>query len=710
MFPEINKIRKASTNISVFRGLNRTVNTGFSRVSKSGSAYYAEPADMENLCGDDYPRLRTRKLRSRKADVQVRSNLLAAGGKLIYVTENSGGKLRVGADEYAITGYQNGYHQLTLYGNRVIVMPERLCFDFSTHVFNAIDFVHTSQTVSRTELNDATSNYRQTVGTHERAIRFRDFSIEKVELDDSGKPRTVNYIFDEASDLEDVVKQLQPGDDNATPTGWQQENKVKWYAIEKGETVEAQGESPSGVYRCVTAEYLDIPQSRKDSDGNGSITIDGISYKVYQCYWVKLMKVETPYVRIFRTDGSGNNLFAGVKKGDFVKISGMVHSVPDILSLVPFDADWGNYLDVLNNNTFKVYYADADSIVIMANIEKSVPYNGPMTISRVMPETDSGMMLEVSNRLWACSSANNEIYSCRQGDCTNWQAYGDAISTDSFAATVGNEGVFTGIARQNDSVIFFKENWIMKLFGNKPSNYALSSYNVPGVERGSEKSVVWVNGVLYYLSHIGVCRYSPGGQPVVISHAAFGDEKYKNGVGGRHRNKYYLSAQNESGAYELFAFDTDTGMWHREDSTHMADTVTYNNVLYYIDADTGALMCMDAENTLIGDGAEQEQRFVWSFETGNLYENDFGKKYISKIQLAIDAEEHMFAKIYAQFRYGGAWIELRALHRLLHRHSIVPVAVRRADFLKIRMEGTGRMELSGIQIDFAGGSSVTWQY
>lgn len=726
MFPELSRLRKATTNISVFRGLNRTDNTGFSRVSHNSSAIYTEFSDMKNLCSDDYPRLLTRKPRAIMSGVTVKSNLLAAAGKLIYVTEVSTtenevttvtGMLRVGDDDYTIDSYDSSAeHRITQYGNYIILQPEKVFFNLSSHEFEDIDFCLTSEAedLSTTELNVALFNQGN---DHKQTMNFRDFSIEKVAIDDSGKPIKVNYIYEKANGLESVFKQTNPsapdGDDVAE--AWQTEYFQHWNTIKVGETVEAQGESPSGVYQC----YNILPRGT---------AIDGTTYTTFKSIR-QFVKIENPYVKISRTPTTASDLFEGLKKGDWVKISGMTDSVKKPLPISTLEGNekywnnvngttkqnydsgfWGNYLEVLNNQMFKVYYVDDKCIVIKANIDKSVPYTGPMTISRVMPSIDSGMMLEVSNRLWACSSQNNEIYSSKQGDCTNWQAYGDGIATDSYAVTVGSEGVFTGIARQNDSVIFFKENWILKLYGTKPSNYALASYNVLGVEQGSEKSVVWVNGVLFYLSHMGVCQYSPGGQPVVISQKAFGYGKYKNAVAGRHRNKYYISAENESGVYELFVFDTDSGMWHKEDNTQMVDTVTYNNVLYFVDA-AGDLVCADEKNNIFDEAdPEVEEMIPWSFDTGNLYADDFGKKYISRIQLGIKADSGFKGAVYAQFENGGAWMKLRELHRLKREHSLIPVTVRRADFLKLRVKGEGKCQISGIQIEYAGGSSKVWQY
>jgi len=697
MFPEISRLRKVSTHISLFRGLNRTVNTGFSRVSGNDGAVFTEFCDMQNLCSDDYPRLRTRKKRCTASTASgmtgIVSNLLIDDNRFIYMTA---GALHVGSESYSVSAYDGtaAKHELVLYGNRVVMMPERLVFDLGTQTFAPMDFSGTTQSVDAAELNVA----RYNGGNHVKPTRnFRDFSIEKVELDDSGKPRPVNYIYEKAYGLEEYRKQTNPSGtmDEGSKEPWQEKYYDHWVTIKEGETVEAQGETPSAVYRCT------------DIIAGSDNTINGERYITRLCLHT-FVRIDNYYVKISRNDGTDADLFAGLKKGDWVKLSGMVHSVATLTVAEnnPWTTtDWGNYLEVLNGGFFKLYYVDKQCIVIKANIDRSVPYTGPLTVERVMPQADSGLMLEVDNRLWTCSSQNHEIYSCKQGDCTNWQAYGDGISTDSYAATVGSEGGFTGIARQNDSVIFFKENWIIKLFGNKPSNFALASYNVPGVARGSEKSVVWINGVLYYLSYNGVCRYMPGGQPVLVSEAAFGTAHYRNGVAGRHGDKYYLSAQNESGGWELLVFDTVKGMWHKEDDTQMQCCVTYNNLLYYIDGE-GAVKCVQARNNLL-DG-EEESRFAWFFETPDLYGDDFGKKYISKIQIQLRAAEDMQAEVYAQFRREGAWVLLKRLHFEPRRHVTAPVPVRRSDYLRLRVEGSGEMEIGGLRIDFAGGSDKIW--
>lgn len=574
-------------------------------------------------------------------------------------------------------------HSLVLYGNNVVIFPDKKFFNLSTEEFTDIDVT------KENFYGDYGSEY--TTGNFINDLKYGDVydfvvtehSIQKVDLNSSGVPRKVNCVTQVYIDYSDTSVQKVQSDGSY-------KYKNIFSGIEVGETVEDSHSVPSVLYRCTSEE---------------NTTEDYIDKKIKS-----FIPIESYYLKITAEDGEVGSYFnSGFKTGDFVKISGLkTGASPLVITDYKSNEDYKDSITVLNDNYFKIYGLGKNYIVIKANIDSSVPYNDEIKVSRLMPDIDTDKVIEVNNRLWACSSKNNEIYSCKQGDCTNWQAYSDGISTDSFAMTVGCEGEFTGIARQNDSVIFFKENWVLKIYGTKPSNYTLATYNVLGVEKGSSKSVVWINGILYYLSKKGVCQYSPGSQPIVISEYAFGNVKYKNGVAGRHNNKYYISVENEDGEYELFVYDTDTNLWHKEDNTKMLSTVTYNNTMYYIDGVTGYIMCPDDKHNLMDNDTnfEREGVFDWSCETGDLYDSEFNTKYISRISVGVKSDKGTQFKISAQFEDGGEWKELKIVRYDRKRPQLIPVAVRRSDYLRIRIEGIGQCEIYGINIEYAQGSDV----
>lgn len=700
--------KKALSIITMFRGLNRGANTGFSNISAKNSTMYTEFKGMRNLSSDDYPQLSVRKKRGRvngsfpvtgggscNYDAE-RSGLLFADGKIIFVTSAG---IYYDGSLTLVSGLQSNdannrpvYHELVLFGNRVVIMPEKIIFDLSTKTSERIEVTdplyNTSANAPAHEVTPTTGTIN---GTEYSNYNDNGFTIEKVELDSSGKPRHVAMILKEADSLDNDQAQVS-GQVSGDREAWKTKITVQWAKVKVGDTVEAMGENPSGLYRCW--------QIGEETEAGA-----GGSYRTIRHF----VKIENYYVRIWRS-------VPGISVGDYVTLSGMTAAATAPTQFEPRSGgqsatpdasfDWGDYVSVLNNQTFKVYYVDQYSFVIKANIDRSVPYTGYIKVQRKMPALDSDKLIEVNNRMWGCSSVNNEIYASKLGDIKNWRAYADAIATDSYAVTVGCEGQFTGVARQNGNVIFFKENKILKLYGTKPSNFTLAEYDAPGVEKGSSKSLVWINGILYYLSPRGVCQYSPGGQPAVISEDVFGDKKYKNGVGGRHGDKYYLSAQSESGLWELFVYDTRLGIWHREDEIKILAAATYNGKLYFSDSISKKANCADGSDNLISEYGdyEKEDLIEWYAETGDLYGDTLFKKHITRIKLSIAAEEPVRIGIFAKFRVGGEWFELKKELLESDRLCVIPCAVRRSDYLRIKLEGQGRCRIAELGIEYSAGS------
>lgn len=337
-----------------------------------------------------------------------------------------------------------------------------------------------------------------------------------------------------------------------------------------------------------------------------------------------------------------------------------------------------------------------------------MPYTGTVTVERISPDFDEGKIVEMQNRLWCCSSAKNEIYCCKQGDERNWQAYSDRISTDSWAMTCGKEGKFTGIATRGDSVIFFKENYALKIYGTKPSNFTLAEYNVPGVEIGSEKSLININSTLFYLGHNGVYAYQSGSLPALISEESLWGHTYKNAVGGRHGNKYYISAERDDGEQELLVYDTDKGLWHKEDDAKMIDCTTYNGVLYWLNDTKENIMCPDKADNLLVDNTkyeyQQEDYFEWSAETGDLYDSEFNVKNIGKIRIGIKAENGAKVSLFVQYKDNGEWRKVSEMLYSEKKPRVFAVALRRAEYLRLKLVGTGQVEIYGIDIEHSRGS------
>lgn len=667
MLPELNIPRRDTTSINVFRGLNRSPNTGFSRVSSSSSSIYTEFKDFKNMTSDKYPQLSPRANRSRITSddkIKIISNLLSANAGLIYIDSEK--NLHIGAEVTKIDEIDAvKQHHIVLYGNKVVVFPEKFSVNMSDKKVTMID----CQNKDLSTQVSLKSNQQIDPSTYDYA--YMSCSITRSYYDASGnknyRPSVTLYTN---YDLTNEKYQLKDNSEMIDVFGS--------YANTIG-----------NVFESYNSFYIVIGKSKK-----------GDTYKHNRLITFKKLSYKFNYTTI-RAKGIGTNIQAG----DFVKISGLTDS------LVCADAESyadKTYIDNLNGKTFKVYYVTENELVIKCEVESSVPYTGTVTVERISPDFDEGKIVEMQNRLWCCSSDNNEIYCCKQGDERNWQAYSDGISTDSWAMTCGKEGKFTGIATRGDSVIFFKENYALKVYGTKPSNFTLGEYNVPGVEIGSEKSLVNINSTLFYLGHNGVYAYQSGSLPSLISEESLWGHTYKNAVGGRHGNKYYISAERDDGEQELLVYDTDKGLWHKEDDTKMIDCTTYNGVLYWLDDTKENIMCPDKADNLLVDNTkyeyQQEDYFEWSAETGDLYDSEFNVKNIGKIRIGIKAEKGAKVSLFVQYKDNGEWKKVSEMIYSEKKPRVFAVALRRAEYLRLKLVGTGQVEIYGIDIEHSRGS------
>ncbi len=342
-------------------------------------------------------------------------------------------------------------------------------------------------------------------------------------------------------------------------------------------------------------------------------------------------------------------------------------------------------------------------IVVTGIIDEVVSQDAdkPITIKRQMPNMD--FIVESENRLWGCrygvalnGEVVNEIYASKLGDFKNWNCF-MGISTDSYAATVGTDGQFTGAITHLGYPIFFKENCMHKVYGNYPANYQISTTTCRGVQKGSHKSLAIVNEVLYYKSRTAVCAYD-GSLPQEISYA-LGGVAYSDAVACGHGNKYYISMHDDT-AWHLFVYDTAKGMWHKEDNTRVEDFCSCRGELYYIDNADRKI------KTIFGSGEKDASKVEWMAETGVICTGDPDKKYISKlnIRMSLDVGAKVFG--YIQYDSMGEWDQLFMMEGTSLRNFTVPIRPRRCDHLRLRIEGIGEAKIYSISKTIEQGSDV----
>ena len=348
-----------------------------------------------------------------------------------------------------------------------------------------------------------------------------------------------------------------------------------------------------------------------------------------------------------------------------------------------------------------LYGCGEDYIVVAGQLEQSyAQLRGSVTVTRTMPEVD--YLTEAGNRLWGCKygvvngKAVNEIYCCALGDFTNWNRFMGA-STDSYAASVGSDGPWTGAVTHLGYPIFFKEHCMHKVYISPTGGHSIAESRCRGVEAGSAKSLAVVGEQLLYRAHGGIMAYD-GSLPVCISDA-LGDVTYRDAVAGVLGDKYYVSMTDDTGKGNLFVYDTRRGFWHREDDTRALWFASCGNELYFVDA-AGKLRCVGgSEGTL-------EEPVRWLADTGIMGYTTVEQKYVSRFLLRMRLGEGASADAYIRYDSCGDWHHAGHAEGGVLGTFLLPVRPRRCDHFEVRLQGVGDVCLYSFARVFEKGSDA----
>lgn len=357
-------------------------------------------------------------------------------------------------------------------------------------------------------------------------------------------------------------------------------------------------------------------------------------------------------------------------------------------------------IEALNGDTVIQACGD-DYIIIIGMLDKAATLTSAITVERRIPELDH--VCELDNRLWGCHYGLkdgvpvNEIYASALGDPKVWYRYAGEAA-DSYAATVGSDGPFTGMISHLGYVLAFKEDCIHKIYGTMPANFQISTTNCRGVQKGSERSLCAVNERLYYKSRTDVCAYD-GSLPTGVSDA-FAGVNYQNARAGAIGSRYYISMQDAAGAWHMFVYDTERGIWHREDGTQAMMFATWRDDLYYIDADSRQL------TSALGKNGTPEDAVEWEAVSGIIGYEYPDHKYLSRYNLRVKMEEHAHCEIYVQYDSNGEWIKQGDIHGGDTRTFTVPVTPRRCDHMQLMLRGRGDVKIYSIAKILEMGSDV----
>lgn len=356
------------------------------------------------------------------------------------------------------------------------------------------------------------------------------------------------------------------------------------------------------------------------------------------------------------------------------------------------------------SSTIAVTTGTDGELLVFADIPTDYTESGTLTITRMIPDLDYVCVNE--NRLWGCKG--DTIYASALGDPFNFNVF-DGLSSDSWTSAVPDEGDFTACVSYGGYPIFFKENSICKVQGDKPSNFQWTLSSRFGVKEGSSWSLAVAGETLFYLSRAGICSYN-GGAPRVISEPLGANTRWAEASGGSDGIRYYVSLQDydESDVSGLYVFDTRYGVWHREDSVSGAFAFC-DESLYMVDLDTGKLWRLDGDT----DYGSAEGTITWQVkfaDSDNFYETTDSNSQNKKgpLRILIRATLPQNSTIEVKIKYDDGTTHtvgtLEGSSSAKKKTYILPLILRRCDHYQISLAGTGDAVIYSISIEKYSGS------
>lgn len=428
-------------------------------------------------------------------------------------------------------------------------------------------------------------------------------------------------------------------------------------------------------------ENTTVSDTEPENPANGAYWIDTSGETHALKRWAagtsQWVGIATTYVKI-EAPGIGT----GFREHDGVQISGITAaSLTDL------------------NGTMTIWSRSDDWVVVIGFLDKAVTQEEEaVTVKRVMPIMD--FVTESGNRLWGCRYGENskgefvnELYASRLGDFRNWESFMQ-VSTDSYMASVGTDGPFTGAVTHMGYPIFMKEDCFHKVYGSIPANFQIQTTACRGVQKGSHRSMAIVNEVLYYKSQTTVCAYD-GSLPAEIGYC-LGNVHYSNAVAGSHGNKYYISMMDLDGGWNLFVWDAAKKLWHREDDFRAKGFVSHGGTLYgWEDGRVWDMLNAPAD----------ADRVRWVWESGEIGLNMPDMKYINRLIVRMSLEMGTEVRVFGRYDFNENWEPLFALRSAFLKSYDVPLRPKRCDYMQLRIVGEGPGKIYSITRNIQQGSS-----
>lgn len=619
--------------------------------------------EMENLCGDDYPLLATRKQRNTlQVSAENLQAMVSKGDELYYIagydstTKTCG--FYAGDEKVMDLAYAGGLKRFVSMGAYLLIWPDKVWYNTSD-------------------------------GTHG--------NMEKMFSAAAGTYLDHNLTSSSGPDGQEVYGIY-----------------VLWYirpCSRDGKIVYTTGAN-YGEKRVVVVDgieyhYLNFVKPKEPKNGDAYIDRETRTPYIYNDISKDWSAQDVP-VMWLECKGIGS-AFA---PGDCIRVSGIDPGTYSGLNVGDNPSD-GVYREVLvtgENYIVLDAYAPAEAHGIMND---TPPAEGYVKAAMDIPDMD--YVIEAQNRLWGCKYGTvngklvNEIYASALGRFDVWRKYA-GVSTDSYAASIGSDGRWTGAVNYQGYPLFFKEDRMHKVYVSASGAHRIQEYTMRGVQPGGAKSLAVVNGVLFYKARDCVCAYDGSGAPTDVSEKLNLNSLSRPGsttsIAAAYRDKYYLYLQmNTPPGSRLLVLDTRRGAWYRE-NLPIGSIIDFTEFMGSLLCAAGGIEEIAHDNQVSELIGTEEGNVAWSCETGLIGYSTVEQKYVSRFNIRMSLARDAYMDVLVQYDSDGVWHNQGRIQGVGTRTFMLPVRPRRCDHFRIRLEGSGNVRIYSFAKIFEAGSDV----
>ncbi len=354
------------------------------------------------------------------------------------------------------------------------------------------------------------------------------------------------------------------------------------------------------------------------------------------------------------------DVFSELREGDVIEITGCD--------------------EASNNKEARIIKCSADKLEFADGTFTECVMTSGVTVKRKIP--DFSFVCVYENRLWGC--VGNVIYGSALGDPFNFFKY-DNLSTDSYTVQSNTAGEFTAAIAYGNCCLFFKESKCYKLYGTRPSNFQLIECFGAGIMKNDFKSLVNLNGKLFYKGNNGVYSFF-GGMPQKISES-LGDISLKNCSAGADGNCYYLSGDKD-GQREEFVYDEKHGLWSKSG---------YKNVIGYFSSGEN-LYRLTAEGVK-WNSADIDGDCQWFVEFCPFDEQYYKTKNYSRLYITAQLFENAWIKAEISGDEGN-WQTVCVRYGKKKEYINIPCVLKNNHQIKLKISGKGRCVIESIVREF----------